>query len=200
MWYRGCDSGARLHRQTWYWIRYGWPVSDRKHCWRLSAAHWKADKRLGFQAGAPAAGQHIPAVGHPVAVESSHDVPDISPLHHLSAADPPGNIQINSEAQHCETIGRPGSSTYRQCNHNRRRTGSGPPEHQVGWIGWHASGRCTPILGSYVNVLSILSIYVFYECEVLHWKMLVLDREAISSGGLQPTDLEISLILVGAEQ
>jgi hypothetical protein len=56
-----------------------------------------------------------------------------------------------------------------------------------------------PIGGGYVKVVSIVSIYVFYEWKVVHWKTLVLDKEALSSGGSQPTDLDISLILAEAE-
>jgi hypothetical protein len=56
-----------------------------------------------------------------------------------------------------------------------------------------------PISGGYIKVVSIVSIYVFYEWKVVHWKTLVLDKEALSSGGSQPTDLNISLTLVEAE-
>jgi len=100
-----------------------------------------ADKCLGFQAGAPAKEQRISSVGHHVAVESSPVVPVVSALHHLSEAHLPGTTQSHSKAQHCARIGCPCSATYGQWNHNRRRTGSWPPERRVGWIGWHASRR-----------------------------------------------------------
>jgi hypothetical protein len=51
-----------------------------------------------------------------------------------------------------------------------------------------------PPMGSgYVKVVSIISIYLFYKCQVVDWKMLVLDKNALSSEESQPTDLDISL-------
>ena len=56
-----------------------------------------------------------------------------------------------------------------------------------------------PIGGGYIQVVSIVSIYVFYKWKVVHWKTLDLDNEALSSGGSQPTQLDISLLLAEAE-
>jgi len=56
-----------------------------------------------------------------------------------------------------------------------------------------------PIGGEYIKVESIVSICVFYEWKVVHWNTLVFDKEALSSGGSEPTDLVIFLILAEAE-
>jgi hypothetical protein len=58
---------------------------------------------------------------------------------------------------------------------------------------------CPSISGGSIQVVSIVSIYVFYEQKAVRWMTLVLDKEALSSWGLQPTDLDISLILVEAD-
>jgi hypothetical protein len=57
-----------------------------------------------------------------------------------------------------------------------------------------------PISRGYMKVVSIVSISVFYKWKVvLHWQTLVLGKEALSSGGSQPTDLDIPITLVQAE-
>ena len=56
-----------------------------------------------------------------------------------------------------------------------------------------------PFIGGYIKVLSIVSISVFYEWKVVYWKTLVLNKEAISSGGLQRTDLNMSLNLADSD-
>jgi hypothetical protein len=68
---------------------------------------------------------------------------------------------------------------------------------EIELVGTH-SADAPPIGGGYIKVVSIVSIYVFYEWKVVHWKMLVLDKEALWSGGSQPIDLDISLILTGS--
>ena len=45
----------------------------------------------------------------------------------------------------------------------------------------------------------MVAVYVFYEWKVVYWKTLVLDKEAPSTGGSQPTDLDNSLILAEVE-
>jgi len=72
----------------------GQPSSDGKLCRRQFAAHRKAEKRLAFQAGAPAKVEHISSVGHPVAAESSQVVLVVSRLHHLSAAHHPEQHKV----------------------------------------------------------------------------------------------------------
>jgi hypothetical protein len=90
------------------------------------------DKRLGFQAGAPAKEHHISSIGHPVSVDTSHVMLVVSRLHQLSASHLAGTIQSHSEAQQCKTIGRPCSATYVQGNHICGRTGNWSMEYEVG--------------------------------------------------------------------
>jgi hypothetical protein len=52
-----------------------------------------------------------------------------------------------------------------------------------------------PIRGGYKKIISIVSIHEFYEWTTVQWKALVCNKEALSPGGLQPTVLDISLIL-----
>jgi len=53
--------------------------------------------------------------------------------------------------------------------------------------------------GGNIHVISVVWIYLFYKWKVVQWKTLVLDKEALLPGGSQPTDLEISLIVMDAE-
>jgi len=57
-----------------------------------------------------------------------------------------------------------------------------------------------PISSGYIQVISILSISVFYRWKVVDGKTLVLDTEALSAGGSQSTDLDIVIILTEAEE
>jgi ABC-type taurine transport system ATPase subunit len=67
-------------------------------------------------------------------------------------------------------------------------------------LGGMHSANAPPISGGYNQVVSIGSISVFDKWRVVDWKMLVLDKEALSSGVLQPTDLDIAIILTEAEK
>lgn len=55
-----------------------------------------------------------------------------------------------------------------------------------------------PIGSRYMKVISIVLINVFREWKVVHWKTLILDKEALSSEGSLPTDLDIYLIIAQA--
>jgi len=49
-----------------------------------------------------------------------------------------------------------------------------------------------------MKVISMVLINVFREWKVVHWKTLILDKEALSSEGSLPTDLDIYLIVAQA--
>jgi len=66
-------------------------------------------------------------------------------------------------------------------------------------LGGMHPAKAPPISSGYIKVVSIVSIYASYKWKVVHCKTLVLDKEALSAGGSQPTDLNISLILAEAD-
>jgi len=66
-------------------------------------------------------------------------------------------------------------------------------------LGGTHTADAPPVSSGYNTVVSIVSIDEFYGLKVVHWKTLVLEKEALSSGRSQPTDMDISLILPEAE-
>jgi len=69
---------------------------------------------------------------------------------------------------------------------------------QVEFGGTHSTDP-PAISAGYIKVVSTVSIYVFYKRKLLHSMTVVLDKEALSSGGSQSMDLDISLILAEAD-
>jgi hypothetical protein len=69
------------------------------------------------------------------------------------------------------------------------------------WVEFGGSCPANAVLisGGYIPLVFVVSINVFYKWKVDHCKSLVIDKEALSSGSSQPTDLDISLIFTQGE-